>query len=85
MDKEIAIKIEEFIKKLVAGNMEGAEITNETNLFENCLVDSLFVIDLILYLEETVLNRELNLKHYSRNDFNTINKCIAVITRELDK
>lgn len=84
MKQNLPQLIENFIRTLIAENIKDASFTNDTDLLENGLVDSLFIIDLVLFLEKEFLNHQISLKRYSKNDFNTINKCIEILSNEMN-
>lgn len=73
-------KIRDFLKE----NIRSLNISDDTNIFETGLVNSLFAMQLMLFLQSefeiTIDSDDLDI-----NNFNTINSMVELVNRKKEK
>ena len=77
---EIKDKIMEFFKM----NNKAEGLTDDTDLFKGGYVNSLFALQMVMYLEETFKIKIKN-KEITEKNFKTIESIAQVVQRALDK
>ncbi|MEM7222520.1 MAG: phosphopantetheine-binding protein [Pseudomonadota bacterium] len=70
-DKLIRLAIDWVLENSPNAQSAGQEITGDTNLLEDSLLDSLGFVDLVAFLEKTT-NREIDLLELDEDDLSTL-------------
>lgn len=77
---EIKEKVSKFIKELV----NEVNISNDENLFENGLLNSIHVLDLIAFIEDT-FSIDLMEDDIDMNSFGSINNIVEMLDKKIVK
>ncbi len=87
--KELADKfddtgIKDLIKKFLEAKKSGADLDDDTDLFKNGYVNSLFALEIVTFLEKT-FNIKLSKNDISKENFSSINNITSLVKKLLKK
>lgn len=73
-------KIKDYINKLA--EEKNIKVSNDTNLFDAGILDSLGVVNLLVYIGET-LEFDLNIEELNSENFTTIDTITSFLSRRV--
>ena len=79
---EIRLRVRKFISEDLQS--EGIEFQNETTLFENGIIDSIGIIRLMAFLEDT-FHISISPIEVMIDNFNTVNKISDFVLQKIEK
>lgn len=76
--------IKEIVKTFLSSKNKNTELDDDTNLFKNGFVNSLFALEIVTFIEKT-FKVKLSKSDISKENFETVNKICALVERLLKK
>lgn len=76
--------IKEIIKTFLSSKNKNAELGDDTDLFKNGFVNSLFALEIVTFIEKT-FNVKLSKNDISKENFETVNKICSLVQKLLKK
>ena len=67
-------KLREFVREQLRFSKKDVDFSDDTQLLTSRMLDSLALVDLVLFLEENYPNVKIEMEKIKREDFDSINK-----------
>lgn len=81
LDTEEEIKVRETVTNFVLCSIHIADLNNDDNLFESGIVNSLFAVELMTFLEKT-FGLEIGMDDLDIENFKSVNATTAFVVRK---